>query len=240
MNRTGVGLAVVLLGLGPPSSVGAQNPPTGVQLKALPLANGGTLLYGQSVPRDYDPKQARPLVLALHPGGDKTPYIGADFMEGTFLPGLRELQPIMIAPDCPTRAWSDPQTDAAVMALIAQVRSEYSVDPRRILVVGFSLGGQGTWFMESRHADLFTAAIVMAGRTDEALENLARIPTYIIHSRGDQVVPFAQAEQRAAALLQMERPVKFEALEGLSHFAMSGYVPALQRAARWVTERWGR
>ena len=28
-------------------------------------------------------------------------------MRSVFLPGLRELNPIMVAPDCPTRAWSD-------------------------------------------------------------------------------------------------------------------------------------
>jgi predicted peptidase len=161
-------------------------------------------------------------------------------MRTVFLPGLRDLDPIMVAPDCPTRAWSDPAAEKAVMALMESVLSEYSVDRRRVLVMGFSLGGRGTWFMESRHSDLFTAAIVMAGATDEPLEGLARIPTYIIHSRDDQVVPFAQAEQRAASLERMGRPVKFEALEGLGHFDMSGYTPALQRAGSWVAERWGK
>jgi predicted esterase len=92
--------------------------------------------------------------------------------------------------------------------------------------------------MSSQHADRYTAAIVLAGRTDEPLERLAKIPTYIIHSRDDEIVPFAQAEQRAAELSAMGRVVKFEALQGLGHYAMRGYVGALQRAGRWVAERW--
>jgi predicted peptidase len=204
------------------------------------MPDGTTLLYGRVVPSDYDPKQPRPLVLALHPGGEKTPFYGAQYMRSIFLPGLRELNPIMVAPDCPTRAWSDPAAEKAVMALMDSVLGEYSVDRRRILVVGFSLGGRGTWFMESQHSDLFTAAIVMAATTDEPLDRLAKIPTYVIHSRDDQVVPFAQAEQRAAALERMGRPVKFEALEGLGHFGMGGYTPALTRAGSWVAERWGK
>jgi predicted peptidase len=217
-----------------------QAPAFRLQQKTLETPDGTTLLYGRAVPGDYDPKQPRALVLALHPGGQKTSYYGAQYMRTVFLPGLRDLDPIMVAPDCPTRAWSDPAAEKAVMALMESVLSEYSVDRRRVLVMGFSLGGRGTWFMESRHADLFTAAIVMAGATDEPLEGLARIPTYIIHSRDDQVVPFAQAEQRAASLERMGRPVKFEALEGLGHFDMSGYTPALQRAGSWVAERWGK
>jgi predicted peptidase len=217
-----------------------QAPAFRLQQHTLQMPDGTTLLYGRAVPGDYDPKQPRPLVLALHPGGDKTAYYGAQYMRSVFLPGLRDLDPIMVAPDCPTRAWSDSAAEKAVMALMENVLGEYSIDRRRVLVVGFSLGGRGTWFMESRHPDLFTAAIVMAGATDEPLEGLARIPTYIIHSRDDQVVPFAQAEQRAASLERMGRPVKFEALEGLGHFDMSGYTPALQRAGSWVAERWGK
>jgi len=215
-----------------------QAPAFRLQQKTLQTPDGTTLLYGRAVPGDYDPKQPRPLVLALHPGGEKAPYYGAQYMRAVFLPGLRELNPIMVAPDCPTRAWSDPAAEHAVMALMENVLSEYSIDRGRILVVGFSLGGRGTWFMESRHSDLFTAAIVMAGTTDESLEGLARIPTYIIHSRDDKVVPFGQAEQRAAALERMGRPVKFDMLEGLGHFDMDGYSPALLRAGSWVAERW--
>ena len=67
----------------------------------------------------------------------------------------------------------------------------------------------------------------MAGRTDEPLERLAKIPTYVIHSRDDEVVPFAQAEQRAAELTAHGPGVKFDALQGVGHYAMRGYVGAL-------------
>ena len=84
------------------------------------------------------------------------------------------------------------------MALIAKVRQEYAVDPARMLVMGFSMGGRGTWYMASRHSDVFTGAIpVAASAGDEPVDRLARIPTYIIHSRDDQVVPFEPAEERA-------------------------------------------
>lgn len=202
--------------------------------------DGTTILYGLAIPRYYDPRRPRPLVVSLHPGGERTQYYGDQFMRRIFLPGLSALDPIMVAPDCPTRAWADPAAEQAVMALIDNVMAEYAIDRRRILLTGFSLGGSGTWFMSSRQADRFTAAIVMAGRTDESLERLAKIPTYIIHSRDDQVVPFAQAEQRAAELEHRGRIVKFEALQGPGHYDLGGYVGALQRAARWVAEQWAK
>jgi predicted peptidase len=202
--------------------------------------DGDTILYGLSIPGDYDPRQPRPLVLALHPGGDRTPYYGDLFMRQIFLPGLEALDPIMVAPDCPTRAWSDPAADRAVMALMAKLMADYAIDRRRIAVTGYSLGGSGTWFMSSHHADLFTAAIVLAGRTDEPSTELGKIPTYIIHSRDDEVVPFDQAQRRAGELEQLGRTVRFEALQGLGHYNMGAYVGALQRAGSWVREQWTR
>ena len=208
--------------------------------RTLKTPDGSTLRYGLSVPGDYNASRPRPLVLVLHPGGGGSPYYGAGFMRSIFLPGLRDLAPIMIAPDVPGRAWTEPRAEQAVMALVAATIDEFAVDRQRILVAGFSLGGAGTWYLSARHADRFTAAIVMAGRTEEPLATLARIPTYVIHGRDDEVVPFGPAEERARSLEKMSRPVAFDALSGVSHYAMGSYVAALARGGRWVNERWGR
>jgi len=70
--------------------------------------DGTRLLYGRSIPAGYDPSRPRPLVLALHPGGPRTPFYGDQFMRQIVLPALAALDPIVVAPDCPTPAWSDP------------------------------------------------------------------------------------------------------------------------------------
>lgn len=220
------------------ASLAAQLPERGMHQLEFPTPDG-TLLYGLSIPRGYVAGQPRPLVLALHPGGERMPYYGSAFMRQIVLPALNGLDAIVIAPDCPTRSWTDPAAERSVMALIQMVLDSYSIDRRRILVVGFSLGGRGTWFMASRHSDLFTAAIPMAASTgDDPPDRLGTIPTYIIHSRADQVVPFEPAEKNARELERLGRPVHFEALDNIGHFQMGGYVETLRRAGRWVAERW--
>jgi predicted peptidase len=125
------------------------------------------------------------------------------------------------------------------MALLENVLGEYAIDRRRILVTGFSMGGRGTWFMASRHADLFTGAIpIAASATGEPIEGLGTMPTYIIHSRNDQVVPFEPAVRNARELERLGRTVRFEELSGVGHYEMGGYVDALRRAVRWVADRW--
>jgi len=79
---------------------------------------------------------------------------------------------------------------------------------------------------------------VIAGRSGEPTEALARVPTYVIHSRSDEVVPFAQAESRARALEELKRPIRFDPLSGTGHYEMGGYLEALRRGGRWVREQW--
>jgi predicted peptidase len=204
------------------------------------LPDVGVITYGISAP-DKAAGTPLPLVLALHPGGERMPYYGSRFMAQVVQPALAGFGAIVIAPDCPVQArgWGDPRAERAVMALIDQVRKDHPIDPRRILVTGFSMGGRGTWFMASRHGDLFTAAIPMAASIgDEPVDGLGTIPTYIIHSRDDQVVPFAPAERNARELERLGRSVKFEELRGIGHYEMTAYVDALRRAGQWVFDHW--
>lgn len=218
----------------------AQPASPAMERRTFKAPDGSMMRYGLTLPAGYNASRPRPLVLALHPGGGGTPYYGDGFMRSIFFPGLRELAPIVIAPDAPGGTWTDARAEQAVMALMAEVTNEFAVDRRRVLVVGFSLGGRGTWYLSARHPDRFTAAIVMAGRSDDPLADLGKIPTYVIHSRDDEVVPFAQAEDRVRALERMGRPIRFDPLAGIGHYDMGRYLAALQRGARWVNERWSQ
>jgi predicted peptidase len=211
----------------------------GMHTLAFPVPDFGPMRYAVTIPRGYNPREARPLILALHPGGQRFPGYGGAFVQQVVAPGLSTLGAIIVAPDVPTRAWTDAIAERAVIALVRSVLNEYNIDRSRVLVAGFSLGGRGTWFLSSRHSDLFTGAIVMAGSPgDEPIDRLARIPTYVIHSRDDEVVPFEPTERAVAELTRLERPIAFEPLEGLTHYKMGGYVSSLRRGGEWMARRW--
>lgn len=199
------------------------------------IAGVGKVRYTLTVPKGVDLTQPTPLVLALHPGGGRPPFYGGLFVESVAGPGVSDLRAIIIAPDCPSPSWVEPAAEKAVMALVEQTMKDYVIDRRRVLIVGFSMGGRGTWFFSSRHPELFTAAIPMASfARGEDVTKLATMPTYIIHSEADDVVPFGPAQDLARQLEKMGRKVKFEALSDLSHFAMGAYVPALRRGVKWL------
>lgn len=215
-------------------------PEPGIYRATFQAPGGVTMRYAVSVPRGYDGRQPVPLVLALHPGGERFPYVGGAFMEQVVLPGFYyELDAIIIAPDAQGPSWADPATEQAVLALVRRIMTDQAIDARRVLVTGFSMGGRGTWSLSARHPDLFTGAIVMAGSTGGTpAADLARIPTYVIHSREDDVVPFRPAEAVVRDLERLDRPVAFEAIDGAGHFDMGSYIEPLQRGIRWMVNRW--
>lgn len=211
----------------------------GVHDLSLQLPGAGSMTYALSIPNGYSPDRPVPLVLVLHPGGERMPNYGREFMKRLVQPALNNLGAIMIAPDSPAASWIDSGAEHGVMTLLQQTLENYSIDRRRVLVTGFSMGGRGAWFMASHHADLFTAAIPMAAPIgNEPIERLGTMPTYIIHSRNDEVIPFAPAERTAKQLAAMGRIVRFDALSGLTHFEMVRYADALRRGGQWVAERW--
>ena len=197
----------------------------------------GTITYGIWIPRDYDPAEPRPLVLALHPGGSRGAYYGTQFLRGVVGPALADWGAIVVAPDAPARSWANATSERGVMALLDDAIDRYAIDTERVLVTGFSMGGHGTWYMAARHADLFTAAIPMAARSaiDDA-EQVGDMPVFIIHARDDEVVPFAPAEQLAREMEERGQTVSFMALDGVGHFQMG--VEPLRAAGEWVVERW--
>jgi predicted peptidase len=205
---------------------------------AFPLADPGA---AQQIftPNGHRASEPAPLILVLHPGGARGPGYGAEFARRVVEPALRQLKAVIVAPDCLERAWSDAGCEKAAITVIEQAMRAYNIDRKRVLVVGYSMGGRGTWHMAAQHPDLFTAAIPMAASTrGMTIDRLGRQPTYVIHSREDEVVPFEPAEEIARDLKKLERDVEFEALDDFTHFDMTSYIDALQRAGQWVARRW--
>ncbi len=233
-----------------------------IQRQMLTLEDGSGVRYAIAVPEGYDGSEEVPLVLALHFGWGEVlpPNYSAIFLEILVEPALRELGAIIIAPLCPARTWVDPKSEEAVLALLEQVRQEYRIDPQRTLVTGFSLGGMGTWYYASKHAESFTAAIAMASvpmiaQTSESgaeyvqryvesgsvewPQDLVDMPIYVVHSRDDELIPIEPVERAVAELKALGANVEFLAIDaGIGHHETPRYVPYLARAVPWLQGVW--
>ncbi|MCJ7680721.1 MAG: dienelactone hydrolase family protein, partial [Candidatus Aminicenantes bacterium] len=202
-------------------------------------SGGATLRYTLSIPNTYDPEKPQPLVVALHYGGEVTPFYGRGYLELLVLPALKRLNAIILAPDCPDRSWTSPVSETAVIGLIEALLSDYKIDDRKILLTGFSLGGIGTYHLAARHPGLFSAAIPMSAMTTaETLDIIHNIPFYIIHSDGDELFPMEPVEDIAQTLKEKGIEVQLQVIKGISHWRTAAFIPALRLAASWVKNIW--
>ena len=134
--------------------------------------------YGLLTPKTPPPASGYPLIVALHYGTTQepglSPYFGVGYVGQLVLPALQELEAVIVAPDAPEFSWAHPASEEAVLAIVAQVRKELSIDARRTLVTGFSMGGQGAWFFAATHPGVVPRRDSDGGRPADHAGQLAR------------------------------------------------------------------
>lgn len=134
----------------------------------------------------------RPLVLALHGGGgigtDNTRHL-IDF-DG-LLADAKTRGVFVYAPQATSAFWQNANRPELVLSMIDQAIATYNIDPARIYITGFSMGGGGAWNLYSRFADRFAAAVPIASINPGqgySAANVAGKPAWTFHARDDSVV----------------------------------------------------
>jgi len=208
----------------------------GTHRTSADLPGVGRVLYTLEIPPRTD--EPVPLVLALHfafPGPKPEPYTGGRMLD-SLRPGLAALNAIVIAPDSLGGRWTEPHNEAAAIALVNAAREQFRIDLKRVLITGFSRGGEGTWHIGSRHQELFTGAIPIAapvaGGTDW------RIPVYCIHAERDEVVSHHAAKTHCETLKANGARIEFHSVPDLTHYQTAAYAPHLAAGVKWMLEQW--
>ena len=84
--------------------------------------------------------------------------------------------------------------------VIDSVRHEFSIDDKRIYVMGQSMGGAGTWNMIASRPKFFAAAAICCGSTskDDGTASI-ETPVWNFHGDADQTVPVSMSRDRIEA-----------------------------------------
>lgn len=148
----------------------------------------------------------RPFILALHGGGG----IGTDNVnhlidfEG-LLAAARVHQAFLYAPQATSAYWHAGNRPALIMSMIDAAIAQYPIDPARIYVTGFSMGGGGTWNMLARYSSRFAAGVPICGIAPGDgydATKLVEKPIWAFHARNDSTVSVQTSRGTLNGILQ--------------------------------------
>jgi pimeloyl-ACP methyl ester carboxylesterase len=145
--------------------------------------DGAVLPYGVALPDNYDPAKPTRLYVWLH--GRSNTMVETEFIHG-FLnrkgsgnPPVADHGQIQL--DCFGRIngagwhWAG---ERDVFESIAAVKKRFNIDEKRIIIRGFSQGGEGAWHISLHHPDRFAAAEIGAGTVSRTAEQRPDLKPY--------------------------------------------------------------
>jgi len=235
--QTGFALMLCAFAVMAPGGARAQSAlAPGMHRLTLERADGPSVEYAIQIPEDYAAENPVPLLLALHFGGNPA-GAGASVLQILIGPAFEDLGAIIVAPDSVGGNWSTAENEAAVNALLDSVIAQYAIDEERIAVTGFSMGGAGAWHFGEKYPERFSAIIPVAGRPPASPAGW-QLPVLAVHSRDDQVAPYAPAETRIAELKNAGVNANLILLDGITHYETHRFQDALSEAVPWLRGIW--
>lgn len=220
-----------------PAAAALSKQDAGMHKLSADVPGVGNVKYSIAIPANYTGDTPVPLILALHYGYDGSvpdAHTGADMIE-VFRTGLEGFG-IFIAPDVVGGDWTDSRNEQAAVWLVQSAMKTYAIDPKRMIITGYSMGGEGTWYIGSRHQDVFTGAIPVAAPVAGSTE--WKIPIYVIHSQDDEVVSHASAKRHAEAIKSNGGKLEFKSISGLTHYDTPSYANHVGEGVRWLEAEW--
>lgn len=205
-----------------------------------PAPSGFRLPYRLFVPKGYDATRRYPLVLFLHPAGGR----GSDNMRqlsqgvNEWLFRAQGIEPAFIlAPHCPkAHQWVSavrgrpfknydqsqvPENEQAMLArqAVKDIRSQYSIDPDRLYIVGASMGAVAAWDFITRHPGEFAAAIACTGVNDpRRAKVIADLPVWAFHGALDPTNPVENTREMVQALRKVGSTVRYTEYPDVGHY----------------------
>lgn len=133
--------------------------------------DGSAQPYGLVLPDDLDLTRPAPLYVWLHGRGDKTTDLHFIHQCLTRRPNIAPQDAIVLQAFGRHCIGFKSAGEIDVLEAIDHVASQYPIDPDRVVLMGFSMGGAGAWHIGAHYADRFVAMSPGAGFAETAKYN---------------------------------------------------------------------
>jgi len=149
-----------------------------------------------------------------------------------------------------------------VLRVIDEMSAAYPVDPRRIYLYGYSMGGLGAWTILCHYPDRFAAAVIVSGQSDHYLwhnidrerfppwwrhlietdnpldlaANIVHVPVRAYHGEADYVVRPEHAIRMVDRLRELGGRAELCLVKGASHWGLFDAVLWKNEPVAWLKE----
>lgn len=177
--------------------------------------------YSLYVPQNYDASKTYGLIVALHW------YTGDDLSSMSTL-AMAKLQPedmIVVAPFGRGDMGYLSASEQDVLDVMAMTQERFHIDPDRVYLVGWSMGGFGTWRIGQHWAEKFAAIAPFDGWSGtDFLGNLRNVATLVVHGDADMTVPVTYDREAVKYLRESGYTVRYDELPGVNHTGWNNWI----------------
>ena len=181
--------------------------------------------------------EKKPLFVHLHgaAGGDPNAHKSTScYIE----PGLENIEAYIISPNGGLNTWEEPINQSQVMGLVTFALKYWNIDSSRVVVTGYSNGGNGSWFFSETQPQIFSAGIPMASSYSTIGTNGSprkiETPLYVIHGENDELFPLAETQSWVEQSIEAGSQIELVIAEGLEHNEPCEYASYLQDGVEWL------
>jgi predicted esterase len=201
--------------------------PVSAQTQRNVRCDGTSYRYLLESPEGNRPK---PVILLLHGSGDKGSGLFHMWRQFALVNGI-----VLIAPTLPRAMAFEAIAPAVFRCVVEDAKTATKIDPKRIFVVGHSMGGYLAYDAAMFESEYFAAVVVHAAAIDDEFVGILdhahrRIPIAIYIGDRDQLVPIESVRRTRDLLTKAGFPIEYEELKGHDHFYET-LVDPLNRAA---------
>lgn len=211
---------------------------TNIELRTI---DGQTWKTRITIPKNLDQESDKkyPLIIGLHWLSEKSELQERNykyFSQCLLEPVFQKLPAFIISPQADEILWHTENNRVRVLTMIQEAKKHFPIDPKKIVVVGYSQGGVGSWFFAERYPDIFSAAIPIASTYPKVDSSYITIPMLVIHSERDETFPFRRIKRRIREYRGKGTDITFIRDSRLSHYTPCKYARHLEKANSWLQD----
>jgi predicted peptidase len=112
-----------------------------------------------------------------------------------------------------------------VMNVLEIVRKEFTIDEKRIYLIGHSMGGAGTWHLGTKYPDIWAGLAPIAPAAfgqPTGLDKIKNIPVIVVQGDKDNLVPAAGTRKWVAKMKELEMNYEYLEIAGGDHGSVIG------------------